>query len=157
MALVLATDVFLGSADSYASISEADTYHGKLQNDDWFLIDTATKESLLMRSSIIIDARYARRWKTPEVAYVSAPLVLKRATAELALFGASNEIPRTQERGIKSVAVGPIRVEFDPSTEAVVPGDGTIWDYIDFLLSPIIVAASSAGGFAWGMMSVTRA
>lgn len=156
MALVVASDVYLNEADSYVSVADADTYHARLQNDNWFLIDNVTKESLLCRASIMIDARYARKWKTPEVPYVVVPTSLKRATAELALHGITEDIPRGQERGVKSVSVGPISVEFDPSTESIVSGDGTVWDYIEFLLSPIVTASSTAGGYSWGLLSVSR-
>ncbi len=48
--------------DSYASVSEADTYWSERNNSDWSAASMADKEKALRFATELIDGQYAGRW-----------------------------------------------------------------------------------------------
>lgn len=144
------------TANSYATLSEADIYHQvHLYNSAWLTADDWQREAALIWATRLLDEQVdwmgnlttneqALRWPRSGVLdrdgckYLdqsTIPLFLKTATAELArhLLGSD----RTQERsfGIQSVVADTVEVTFDkhdvkpvlpPSVVAIVAPYGTV-------------------------------
>jgi hypothetical protein len=139
--------------DSYASIAEADDYHGRRGNADWTGAATAAKEAALLRATAYLDGRY--RW-IGQVATLTQPLSWPRAGAidgeGRALFGipahlrdACCELARTalgaeltpaQPRGgmVTGESVGPVSVNYAAGAPA-----GTTYPAVDLLLRGLVL------------------
>lgn len=63
MALIVEDGTGLATAESYAAVSEADTYHANLGNTAWAPLATAQKEIYLRMGTNWLLQRYRPRWK----------------------------------------------------------------------------------------------
>ncbi|MEI6207301.1 MAG: DnaT-like ssDNA-binding protein [Desulfuromonadales bacterium] len=61
MALICETGAIVAGAESYCSVSEADTYHAKNSNTTWIGAD-AVKEAALRKAARYLDGHYRGRW-----------------------------------------------------------------------------------------------
>ena len=62
MAITVETGLIVAGAESYVTVTEADTYHGNRNNTGWTGTD-AVKEAALRRAAAYLDGHYRRRWK----------------------------------------------------------------------------------------------
>jgi len=134
------------AANSYATVSDADTYFDeRLQSSAWTDEDTDDKErALITASRRIDDLRFegerdtegqARSWPRIgafdvdgiEFSASSTPEIVKQATYEYALHlltsddDGSDPLADTGLEGFKRAKVGPIEVEIDKRREAASP------------------------------------
>lgn len=136
MALIVETGSGSSTAESYLSVSDADTYHSNYGNTAWASASTAEKEIALRKSTRYLDAKYALRWAGQRTnaaqaldwprAYIedydghyidanSIPQGLKDASAVLALATLSEDIFPDIDGGEggkseSKVVVGPIEI-----------------------------------------------
>jgi hypothetical protein len=134
MALVVENGIGLSTAESYASVAEADMYHANFGNAGWTGTDTQ-KEVALRRATQYLDGTYKTRWggyrKTRDqtldwprsftadyegfyIPVNAIPKSLKDATAEVALRALVTNLTPDLKRGgaVKRVKVGEIEQEF---------------------------------------------
>lgn len=144
MALILIETAASASANTYASLAEAELYFDKkYYKDNWSSAATASKNIVLVEATRLLDQHYdwqgskwteeqALRWPRSSVVdpdfydvdFDIIPQFLKDATAELALNILSGD--RTAEsdtRGIKRMKAGPLELEVDKIDETLVIPD----------------------------------
>ncbi len=163
MALVVEDGTGLANAESYLSVSAADTYHLNRGHTAWASKTTTEKEVALRKATEYIDARYQSRFKgivefpdTPQAlqfprlyicGYTGIPVTLERATAEYALRALAAELapdPVVDPSGLAIVGtrkkVGPIETETNFASE----GPGSVKQILraypaaDMLLVPLL-------------------
>jgi hypothetical protein len=145
----------LSTANSYASVAEADAYHALRGHTAWTGTDPE-KEAALIRATAYIDGEYSSRW--PGVRYTGeqaldwprngaadsdgyiqegVPTAVKVATVEAALIELTDagSLSVAQERGgaIIREKVGPIETEYASTAQA-----STVYPSIKMALSRLI-------------------
>lgn len=163
MALIVETGSIVAGAESYISVSDADTFHSNRANTAWADAQTSEKEAALRKATDHIEARYGQRWQgaqvNPNVQPLSWPRVdvivndleldntsipsaIKRACAEYALRALSGDLVADTERGgmVASESVGPISTSYFQGAPA-----GRQFPAIDRMLSPFLKAGSGGG------------
>lgn len=131
------------NAVSYLSASDANTYHAARGNDAWSDEDTATQEQALIRATAALDSWLRGCWRgvkktstqalawprisaqgsttgvTDEDGYelstAAVPLVVKQATAEVALIELTERFIQqsvSRDNTVSSESVGPISVSY---------------------------------------------
>jgi hypothetical protein len=133
MALVTEDGTGLLTAESYLSVTDADTYWSNRGNATWAAALTADKEEALRRSTQFLDAtfRWVGKISTTEQALgwprysafdhegrllsEQVPTLLEMACAELALEGLTAELLVTVSRNdrVSRVKAGSVEVEFE--------------------------------------------
>jgi len=171
MALVIVTTAGSASANSYASVAEAETYHlTKLYNTLWDDAEVETKTAALVWATRVLDEQVewagnimtntqALRWPRGMVLdrdqrryldQLTIPSFLKNATAEFArhlLTKDRFQVIDDSSGGITSVQAGSVNVTFDSTGEIeVLPPS------IFSLIAPYILG--SASGIEVGLMRV---
>ena len=63
MALIVENGSASSTAESFASVADADTYHSNRANDAWGLLTTAKKEAYLRKATDYMEGAYRLRWK----------------------------------------------------------------------------------------------
>lgn len=158
MSLITEDGTGLDDAVSYASVLQADLYHGVRRNPSWGAADDETKEAALIRATDFIDATFSNQFPglplTPtqglafprdlEVALlVGVPTSLVKATAELALLVVNGtNLFQDDEVMVTKEVIGPIETTYALPT-------GEKFDYVRKLLKPLLVTVTTGG-----MMSV---
>ncbi len=62
MAVIIEDGTIVASANSYTTVSAADTYHENMGNTTWAGFSDEVKEAALIRGTLMIEARYRDRW-----------------------------------------------------------------------------------------------
>lgn len=62
MAIVVEDGTGFSNAQSYSSVTAADTYHAARGNASWAALAVTAKEQALVKATDAIDDRYATRW-----------------------------------------------------------------------------------------------
>ena len=134
------------SANSYATLAEADTYHEeRLHTETWDAADDATKNIARVMATRLLDSMFVwAEWPTTEeqslqwprqgvlaanqlenIGDYEIPIELKRATAEFArqlIDSDSTENSDIEALGITSLSAGPVSLAFKATqTVKVVP------------------------------------
>lgn len=155
MALVVESGAGLANAESYISVTDADTYftaHGSPAA--WTAATTAAKESALRYAAQWLDRRYswisgilvltqALSWPRGlsydndgrTVASGTIPQRVKDAQCEAALAHIGSTLAEVRERGgaIESVAAGSVEVVWTSGASS-----GRTFPYIDSLVAPLV-------------------
>lgn len=63
MALIVEDGSIVAGAESYISVTDADTYHSNRGNATWTALTTTVKEQLLRKSTDYMVARYRTQWR----------------------------------------------------------------------------------------------
>lgn len=95
MALVVETGAGLATAESYASVAEADAYFATFGNEAWSQTEVEQREVALRKATRDLDLMYASTWdwypvkddqalRFPRLTTEGVPVNLKRAAIELA-------------------------------------------------------------------------
>lgn len=141
MTLVAETGEVVEGAESYCSVSFADSYHSARGSAAWAALDTTAKEQALRKATDYMGQAYRFSWdgfrsssiqaldwprtnvpardamwggRIPElVASNIVPDEVKKACAELALRASSGELFADMIQGKKKVRVGPVETEYD--------------------------------------------
>jgi hypothetical protein len=174
MSLITETGTGDSTAESYASVTDADTYQANRGNDTWPTISTLQKEQALRRATDYMMGEYRGRWlgyrvTTTQaldwprnsvvtndghfnsygyivVSYTIVPNEVKNACIELALRAAAGELLSDQERGTLEEGVGPVKIKYDINTK-----QRTIFPQIDAMLK--VYLKNSGNG---AMVKLTR-
>lgn len=163
MTIVVETGSGSATAESFISVTDADTYHSNRGNAAWAVLTTAVKEQSLRKATDFMEGRYRARWKGYknsatqaltwprafvylEPFYLGAigsypflvasnivPTEVKNACASLALRASSVTLLADQTRTKKSVTIGPIATVYDD-----VAGQATIYAEVDAMLAPYL-------------------
>lgn len=161
MALIVEDGTGLATAESYASVAYADTYHSDRGNTSWATLTTGVKEQSLRKATDFMEQVYRPRWagvrvtstqalswpryEVPKIdapgggawpayyPYNAVPTEVKNACAELALKAAAGELAPDLDRPTTSETVGPISVTYAVGTRETVK-----YRAIDNLLAPLL-------------------
>jgi hypothetical protein len=155
VALIVEDGTGIEDAESYLSVTEANSYHAAHGNSAWTGVDTV-KEAALRKATTYLDGVYGSRWpgvkRTLEQALLwprsygydredyaladdAVPAPVQQATAELALRALSEELIADLERGgrISRVKVGPIEEEYERGASPL-----KTYPWIDAILDPLL-------------------
>ena len=143
MTLTVETGSGSTTAESFISVTDADTYFSNRGNTTWAALTTAQKEQALRKATDYIEAMYRARWKgfvktaTQALAWPRSyvylepfvvgavgsypylvsdsivPTEVKNACAELAYKASSAELAPDLEQGVRSEKIDVITVEYD--------------------------------------------
>lgn len=141
MSLIVETGTGAADSESYASVSDADTYHSKRGNTLWATMTTAEKEESLRRATDYMEQVYRTLWNGVRVNNVQAlswpreyvelepvydatttdgyypadaiPNEVKNACIEMAFKAASGELAADIDRVTVKEKLGPMEVEYD--------------------------------------------
>lgn len=136
MSLITEDGTGKSDAESYISVTDADTYHSNRANAAWTALSTPNKEAYLRRATDYMMEVYRLKWKgnrktttqaldwprdnvrLDDIAidyYVSTTIVpteVKNACAELALKASTTMLAADIQREKVKTKVGPIEVEY---------------------------------------------
>lgn len=131
MALIVEDGTQVSGAESYISVTDADTYFTNRDNDTWLDLANAEKESALRKATQYLDSVYdyigemvdyeqALLWpRTPAtdnagrlLSITTIPQRLKDAQCELALESVSADLMASTDRETQSEKVGGLQVTY---------------------------------------------
>lgn len=132
MAIVVEDGSGLPGAESYASVSDADTYQAARGRTLWAALSTNEKEQALRRATDWMLQEYRDRWQGTRmtetqaldwprydvcldgywVATDTVPKEVVRACIEMAFRAASGDLLKDQGAQVQSKSVGPISVTY---------------------------------------------
>lgn len=161
MALIVETGTGSASSESYASVAEADTYHGNRGNTLWVALLEVEKEQALRRATAFMTQVYRMRWTGYRMSDVQAldwprayvpvpdivgiyrgtafipgnivPSVVRDACIELANYAASGDLNPPSTQNVVSKEVGPIKVVYDKDSPS-----GKRFTSVDALVAPFL-------------------
>lgn len=132
MTLIVEDGTGLETAESYASVAQADARLASLGMTNWATLTTTEKEQALRRSTVAMGQFCRGRWKGTRLYRVQAldwprygvevegyavlstevPADVRNACIDLALKAAAGDLNPDIERAVKREKVGPIEVEY---------------------------------------------
>lgn len=168
MALIIENGSIVTGAESYVSVTDADTYHLNRGNSIWKTSSVTAKEAALRKATSFVDNYYINRWKGMRTA-ISQPLQWPRqyvmqyeeyaraGYAQTPVYIESNVIPNELKYAICEAALRSLttellpdldrggkvkRVTIGPITEEYTDGAPatTTFTMIETLLSTLITA-----------------
>lgn len=134
MALVVETGSGSATAESYASVSQADTRLASLGNTLWATMSEAEREQALRRATVFMEQAFRQRWRGTrtlraqalswprygatvdgfDVSSTTVPADVANACIDLAFKAAAADLaPDTTRLAIRE-KVGPIEAEYSP-------------------------------------------
>lgn len=143
MAIVTETGTGSATAESYISVTAADTYHSDRGNTAWAALTTAVKEQCLRKATEYMLQTYRQNWKGVRMSSTQAldwprgyvylepvitganqefpnlvaddivPTEVQRACAILALTASTETLLPDQTQAIVREKVGPLETEYD--------------------------------------------
>ena len=160
MALVVENGSGLSGANSYASVSEADTYASDRGLTAW-TGDTAAKEAALIRATDYLEATYREAWLGYRATQTQAlswprtnvevdlypvpantvPTAVKSATIEMAIRALTENLLADQGQRVKREKVDVLEVEYADGSDATVR-----YPFVGRMLSPYIYGGAGEGG-----------
>jgi hypothetical protein len=160
MSLITEDGTGLSTAESYLSVSDADTYWSNRSNTTWSAATTPAREAALRKATEYLDATF--RWVGTIASTTQAlgwprtgaydhearhlvdevPTLVENATAELALEALSAELLVTVSRNDRAsrVKAGSVEVEFEPGVSTQ-----KAFDRAERMLTPIVTARVGSG------------
>lgn len=169
MSLTVEDGTVVTGAESYISVTDADTYHSNFANAAWALLTTANKEAYLRRATQYMVGEYRQRWQgyrhdatqtldwPRDFVYLEpfilgavgsypylvdndiVPTEVKNACAELALKAATTTLAADIAPAVKSEKVDVLEVVY-----ADYAADRTKYLQIDQLLKPYLKSGGGA-------------
>lgn len=163
MSIIVEDGTGLSTAESYISVVDASTYFTARGNTTWDALDTgeatAAREAALRKATDYMLAVYRDRWEGvryiedqaldwPRAGVVrdswsvdidEIPIEVKRATAELALKSASEDLQADLTQGVVREKVGVIEVEYNKNSP-----QAKRYPAIDFMLRPFLKSGGGA-------------
>lgn len=158
MALIVEDGTGLSTAESYISVSGANTRHTALGNTAWTGTD-AVKEAALRRATQYMVQSYRGRWQGYRLNTTQAldwprhsvvvdcftavpsnavPADITNACADLALRALADDLAVDLTRGIVREKLGPLETEYDRTSSQAVR-----YRAIDMLLSPYLTGGGA--------------
>jgi hypothetical protein len=93
MALTVETGAIVAAAESYISVTDADTYHSNRGNAAWAALGTEAKEQALRKAVAYIDGKYYHRWKGVQVEPLTQTLQYPRAGVKISSYQPYYSVP----------------------------------------------------------------
>lgn len=141
MALIVEDGTGRADAESYFSVTDADTYHANIGNSAWATLSTQVKEQCLRKATQYLDSQYAfigyklnsvqrlewprqqnsyyyRAGITYAESYTWPVRALQEACAELAIRAAASPLSPDEDQSVKREKIGPIEVEYQLGTSS---------------------------------------
>jgi hypothetical protein len=145
-------------AESYISVTDADSYHADRGNTSWAALSDADKEAALRRATDYMLQTYRQNWKGRrttsdqsldwprydvavdgfEVDSDWVPDAVARACAELALRASAEDLSPDLERGVVRERIDVIEVEYDAASP-----QAKRYRAIDNLLAPYMTGGKT--------------
>lgn len=159
MALVVETGAGLSTAESFASVSSADTRHSGLGNTNWTTLTTAEKEHALRRATAYMEQSYRARWTGNRHTVAQAlswprngvvvdgfvviasnvvPPEVANACIDLAFKAAAGDLNADLDRAVIREKVGPLETEYSAHSPQSVR-----YRAIDMALAPFLTGSSA--------------
>lgn len=159
MSLIVEDGTGLATAQSYASVADADTYFLARANATWAAANTTNKEAALVRGTAALDGMYGSKWPGVRVSSTQAldwpragamsidgypldyvPIEVKRGAMEAALIelGSAGALSESSAANIKSERTGPVATEYFGGS-----GASTIYNTIRQALARIVPMGGS--------------
>lgn len=160
MALVVEDGTGKSDAESYISVTDADTYFSNRGNATWTALTTAAKEQSLRKAADFMGQLYRERWAGVRVKSAQAldwprydvprrdygdyysstavPEEVKRACAELAYKASSETLAPDLGAPVTSKTVGPISI-----TYAAGARQHKVYRAVENLLAPLLKSSGS--------------
>ena len=165
MTLIVEDGTARAGAESYASVSDADTHFSARGITLWATLTESEKEQALRRATDYMGQAYRGRWAGLRVLSTQGldwpragvcvdgfgilstvvPAEVQRACIEMAFRAAAGELTQDLGQGVKSKKVGPIEVVYDERS-----GRQKRYAAVDRLLQPYLIGGDN-------MMRVVRA
>lgn len=163
MALIVESGAIVAGAESYISVTDADTYHSNLGNTSWAALTTTAKEQALRKATNYMTGRYTDKWRgyrksssqaldwprswvpiqnlvsTEYVLDTVVPTEVKNACASLALRASSADLLADETRAKVRTKVDVIETEYDRFSP-----QRKRYPEIDAMLSPYLKSAGGA-------------
>lgn len=134
MSLLTETGAGLAGAESFASVTAADTRLAALGLTTWATLQTSEKEAALRRATTYMEAAYRTRWHGARVtinqalswprygvcvdgfyvASASVPVEVANACIDLAFKAAAGDLNEDVGRQVIREKVGPLETEYAP-------------------------------------------
>lgn len=158
MALIVENGSNVAGAESYESVTNADTYHSNRGNTAWAALATPAKEQSLRKATDYLGQAYRPRWagyrthstqvldwprslvEIKDVNYIgtyvnqdSVPDEVKKACCVLALMSLDGSLAPNVERETASESVGEISVSYFQGSTL-----HTVYRAIDLMLKPYL-------------------
>ena len=166
MTIVVEIGNAASNSECYISVADADIYHASIGNSIWTNLLLAEKEQALRRAANYMTQYYRLQGKGTRVNSTQAldwprwnvqvpdiigygrnyvlqteiPIAVMRANADLALIAAAGDLNPAQTERVISEQVGPLKVQYDPSSP-----QNTRYVAVHALLAPYL---SSGSGMA---------
>ena len=164
MSLIVENGTGKSDAESYVSVTDADTYHSNRSNTTWAALSTAAKESALRKATDYMVGNYRLKWKGRrvlstqsldwpragvileeynvypsyglfQVSYTIVPNEVKNACAELALrVSVGTTLADDITQQAIKKTVGPITVEYSKDAPVY-----TVYRQIDMMLKAYLM------------------
>jgi hypothetical protein len=143
MSLIVEDGTGVALAESYISVTDADTYHASRGNTLWSTMQVSEKEQALRRATDYMQQVYRMDWKGTRttitqnldwprigvsiqdlgygrfayiVPYLSVPIEITHVNAEYALLAAAAPLLGVLSQQVLEKVVGPIHVKYDPNS-----------------------------------------
>lgn len=160
MALIVENGTGLSTAESFISVTAADTRHSNLGNTNWATLSTAQKEEALRRGTIYMEQAYRDRWQGNRHVTTQAlswprngvvvdgfitvesnivPADIANACADLAFKASAEDLAPDLERAIVRDKTGPIETEWDRASP-----QAKRFRSIDMALAPYLKGGSGS-------------
>lgn len=160
MALITETGSGSATAESFISVTDADTYFADRGNTVWSALQVSAKEAALRKATDYMSARYGLRWAGVRASTTQAldwprlwaerrgvingafplyfdstsvPVAVQRACAELAVRASAADLSPDLTAQVKSETVGPISVVYADGAR-----QDTAYKAIDAMLAPFL-------------------
>ena len=153
MALEVETGTGSATAESYASVTQADTRLAALGMTNWATLEVAEKEQALRRATQFMEQRYRDKWKGTRLYRAQAlswprygaivddfdvdstvvPAEVKNACADLAVKALAEDLNPDLTRAVIREKVGPLETEYSAHSP-----QGTRFVSVDQALGPFL-------------------
>lgn len=153
MTLIVEDGTGVAGAESYASVTDADSYWSARGNTVWAGLTQTQKDQALRSACAYMEAIYMGKWKgrrvsslqplsfprsgivVDDVQYVNTvPSAIRDANIELALRSSDSALMEDQGAQVASETVGPISVTYAQGAR-----QGTRYAYVEALLQPFLI------------------
>jgi len=169
MALIVEDGTVVTGAESYITVTAADTYFSNRGDATWAALTATKKEEALRKATDYMTQAYRPRWKGYRkdgtqlldwprsfvylepfvhgivgtypflVSDVIVPTEVKNACAELAVKASAAALAPDLERAVASETIGPISTTYDAASI-----EHTRYRAIDLMLRPYLTGSSSS-------------
>lgn len=114
MAFTVETGSIIAGANSYVSVTDADTYHLDRGNSDWAAAQLKEKQAALVNATDYIEQKYSERWKGCRVNALTQSLSWPRGGLEYVNY---NVIPQKLKNAVCDLALEALSAALNPALD----------------------------------------